>query len=78
MQEYINYRNDWDFFNYVWAYNWTVSTVNGFNAAAGRKGLISPYAFPNYAYGLSYSNGQISHATVYPSAAVAGAFDIPQ
>jgi hypothetical protein len=78
MQEYIRYKVDWDFFNYVWAYNWTISTVNGLNRAAGRPGNLSSYAFLTNQDQLSYTNGLISHAAVYISAAAAGAFMIPQ
>lgn len=58
-QEYNRYKNDWTYFNHVWSYNYTVSTL----WAAGTP--TSYYAFPTSDAALSYSNGQASHVAYY-------------
>lgn len=62
IQEYVNYQRDWVFFNTVWSYNYTVSTLNG---QGGR--LYQPWQFLSSQDRASYSNGQSAHASVYPS-----------
>lgn len=69
-QEYIQYRNDWNFFNEVWAFNYTVSTIN-----FGEKCPRPKYEFASNAQRVSYIRGQISHVDYYPSAAAAGVFN---
>jgi hypothetical protein len=60
IQEYINYKNDWNFFNKVWAYNYTVSTLNSVNHLS-----LQPYQFMSNGDHTSYTNGQISHVSYY-------------
>jgi hypothetical protein len=69
-QEYVQYKNDWNFFNSVWAFNYTASTIN-----ATAKCPTPIYEFASNAERLSYIRGQISHVDYYPSAAAAGVFN---
>lgn len=64
IQEYVNYQRDWVFFNTVWSYNYTVSTLNG---QGGQ--LYTPWQFTSGQDRTSYSNGQAAHVAVYPSSA---------
>lgn len=69
--EYTQYKVNWDYFNTVWAYNYTVSTLNG------------PLEKPKYSWWQhltrsdlsAYSNGQLAHISAYPSTAVTGLFN---
>jgi len=67
--EYTNYVNDWNIFNRVWAYNYTVRALR---ANGGEQGF---YQFIRDSERLSYIKGQQSHASVYTVAAVAGVFN---
>lgn len=69
-QEYVQYKTDWNFFNSVWVFNYTASTIN---ATADCPTPI--YEFASNAERLSYIRGQISHVDYYPSAAAAGVFN---
>lgn len=62
IQEYTNYKTDWYFFNSVWTYNYTVSTLNS------QGNLYSPYQFMTNEHILSYSNGQLAHISFYSNA----------
>ncbi len=61
--EYLTYQKDWTFFNTVWSYNYTVSTLNG----QGGRTLYTPWQFTSGQDRTSYSNGQAAHVAVYPS-----------
>ena len=61
-QEYMNYKADWYFFNTVWSYNYTVSTLNGLG------GSNTPYRFMSNGDMISYSNGQLAHVAFYSNA----------
>jgi hypothetical protein len=61
IQEYVNFQRDWGFFNTVWSYNYTVSTLNG------QGGLYQPWQFTSGQDRTSYSNGQAAHIAAYPS-----------
>jgi len=65
IQEYIQYKNDWYFFNTVWTYNYTVSTLNG--GGRGAKSNLDPYQFMSNGDYISYINGQSEHIEVYPT-----------
>jgi len=67
--EYTAYRNDWNTFNKVWGYNYTVRALRG----AG--GSQSYYQFYSDSERLSYRRGQANHASMYVDAAAAGAFN---
>ena len=60
IQEYINYKHDWNLFNTVWSYNYTVSTLNG------TSGSYNPWQFSSNGSAVSYSNGQSAHVACYP------------
>jgi len=65
IQGYINYKNDWNMFNSVWAYNYTVSTLNGLSVASGSSALYNPWQFMSNGDLVSYSNGQQAHISFY-------------
>ncbi len=61
--QYIDYMADWTTFNNVWAFNYTVSTLNS-------KGIYTAYySFHTNQEQLSCLRGQLAHATVYPYSA---------
>ncbi len=64
IQEYITYKLDWNIFNTVWSYNYTISTLNG---QAG-KPLYSYYQFLTIDDQVSYLRGQTAHASYYSNA----------
>lgn len=64
----------WDFFNYVWAYNVTVSTINGNLGPAQISEWKDRYQFITPADRVSYIKGQVQHESEYPDAATLGAF----
>lgn len=65
-EEYTRYKMDWERFEYIWAYNYTVSTVR---QASPKDTTIHPYLFLNNNERIAYKNGQSAHAAVYSSAA---------
>lgn len=67
--EYAAYKNDWNIFNKVWAYNYTVSALR---AAGGGQ---SYYQFLSDSERLSYRRGQDNHVSMYPADAATGAFN---
>ena len=62
IQEYRNYKTDWYFFNKVWTYNYTVSTLNGLGKSNNY------YQFMSNGDLISYSNGQLAHVAFYSNA----------
>ncbi len=60
IREYIAYKNDWYFFDNVWSYNYTVSTIR-----STENLYVRPYHFLNNAEMVSYSNGQSAHVAYY-------------
>jgi len=62
-QEYNRYKNNWSYFNHVWSYNYTVSTLRSTTSNTS----IHYYAFPTNAAIHAYSNGQAAHAAYYTS-----------
>ena len=57
-----NYRNDWNTFNRIQAFNSNVSTLR----SAGEQG-ISYYTYVNYAEKESFRNGQQLHTLYLPN-----------
>lgn len=53
---------DWERFEHIWSYNYTVSTLR---AASPKDTTIRPYQFLNNNERISYKNGQAAHASVY-------------
>jgi len=70
-QEYYYYKNDWRFFQFVWEYDYSVSTLNG---QAGTT-VYDYYEFANNTYRMSYINGQAAIISQYIDAARTGQFD---
>jgi hypothetical protein len=66
IQEYTTYKMDWEIFNKVWAYNYTVSTLNGRTG----KSTYSYYQFLTIEDQVSYIRGQGAHAAFYSNAPV--------
>jgi hypothetical protein len=60
IQEYVNYKNNWNFFDTVWSYNYTISTLN---STSDR--VFTPYKFLSNGEIVSYSNGQAAHIEFY-------------
>jgi hypothetical protein len=56
----------WDFFNYVWAYNVTVSTINGGLGPANIKKWKDKYQFLTPADRTYYVKGFVAHQAEYP------------
>ena len=74
IQEKITYNYEWNTFNTVWAYNYTVSTVNGLGGLTG-IGANSPWQHINNKERIAYRRGQIFHVQAYPDAGAAGVFN---
>ena len=64
IQEYINYKNDWNFFETVWSYNYTISTLNGLSGGS----RYSPWQFMSNGDIVSYTKGQLAHFAFYSNA----------
>ena len=69
--ELTSYRYQWETFNRVWMYNYTVSSLNG----SVQKKQYSPWQFVNKNEQLAYSNGQMAHISYYSTAGAAGQFN---
>ncbi len=65
IQEKIKYNYEWNLFNQVWSYNYTVSTLNGLTGTRDN----SPWQFLIKDENIAYQRGQIWHTTAYPSSA---------
>jgi len=63
--EYTVYQTDWNIFNRIWAYNYTVRALGSGNY----------YQFVTDSERISYIKGQSSHVSVYSDAASAGVFN---
>lgn len=57
-KQYMDYTNDWNTFNSIWAYNYTANILN-----------VQPYVFKSSSEYLSFKRGQLAHVNVYTSAA---------
>jgi hypothetical protein len=71
-EQWTNFKKDWFKFNQVWAYNYTVSTLN---ASLPAKSQYARYQFLTYDEKASYVKGQTYHVIGYPTQAAAGAFN---
>ncbi len=69
--ELTSYRYQWQTFERIWMYNYTVSTLNG----TAQKKAYSPYQFVNKNEQYGYSNGQLAHIAYYSTAGAAGQFN---
>jgi hypothetical protein len=70
--EWVDYKDDWSVFNSIWAYNYTVSTLNG-NSTTGAK--RSPWVMLSNRQKMQYLRGQSAHVAVYPTAGSSGQFN---
>lgn len=61
-REYTVYKSDWDVFNRIWVYDYSVSTLNGRGPGTVN---YSYYDFANYSEKMSYMNGQTAHIAYY-------------
>jgi hypothetical protein len=59
--EWTTYKTEWETFNKIWCYNYTVSTLN--SQAAGIK--YEPYKFLSYNQRVAYIKGQAAHIAYY-------------
>jgi hypothetical protein len=77
-REYTVYKSDWDTFNRIWAYDYSVSTLNSINSilvpitSTGPTNVIklntNPYLyykFQDNSERMSYTNGQNAHIEYY-------------
>ena len=62
-QEYYKYSNTWNYFQTVWVYNYSVSTLN----AAAEVPYYGPYEFNTNENRIAYIQGQAYHGAQYPS-----------
>jgi hypothetical protein len=70
--ELRKYTDDWQTFDRVWMYNYTVRDLLKIGAN------VSYYIFEDVAERKSYKSGQSSHVSMYPQAASLGVFnDVP-
>jgi len=67
--ELRKYTDDWQTFDRVWMYNYTVRDLLKTGAN------VSYYVFENLAERRSYRAGQASHVSMYPAAAAKGVFN---
>jgi hypothetical protein len=59
--EWTTYKIEWETFNKIWSYNYTVSTLN--SQASGIK--YEPYKFLSYNQRVAYIKGQAAHIAYY-------------
>jgi hypothetical protein len=63
-QNYMKYKADWNYFNTVWAYNYTTSTINLLNNTK-----TPAYEFQTTEKKLSYLRGKTYHLEYYSTIA---------
>lgn len=72
--EYIQYALDWNNFNAVWIYNYTITSLNMIATIGRRPGEykipIGPYEFTSGDQRISYRLGQESHVAAYPMSSI--------
>jgi len=61
-QQYMDYTDDWTTFNNIWAFNYTVSSIN-----ASKISHANIYTFVSNKEYLSFLRGQQAHIIAYPS-----------
>ena len=60
-QEWTEYKDSWYTFNRIWAYNYSVSTINGTQDQKKR-----PWQFVSNKERVNYVKGQTAHVENYP------------
>jgi hypothetical protein len=68
--EWLDYKENWDLFNKVWIYNYSISTLNG---ERGTSKL--PWMYTSNRERSMYLKGQSAHVETYPEAGSAGQFN---
>lgn len=72
-QEFTQYKYDWELFNRIWIYNYTIQTLNK-NASAyqpyGPYPILEPYRFISQDELISYTNGLMAHSSAYPESSI--------
>ena len=66
-QEYTEYKVDWDMFNQIWSYDYTVKSLNKIASIYGPAPLIPPYEYKSQGEVASYTRGLTAHVAAYPS-----------
>jgi len=64
-QEYTEYKYDWNIFNRIWIYNYTIKTLNT-NASVYGPGKLQPYEYRTQTEIAAYKNGLYAHVAAYP------------
>ena len=59
--EWTMYKIEWDIFNKIWTYNYSVSTINGL----AQQKVYEPYKFLSYDQRVAYIKGQQAHVAYY-------------
>lgn len=68
-REYIKYKINWETFNRIWIYNYTIQTLNK-NASASypqNPPILPDYEFVSEQERISYIQGQDAHISAYPN-----------
>jgi hypothetical protein len=63
--EWNTYKIEWTTFNQIWAYNYTVSTLNGQGGSGSDQKKKEPYHFLSYNQRVAYIKGQLAHIAYY-------------
>lgn len=69
-QDYSEYKSDWDTFNKIWIYNYTIETLNTNASAYGPYGsypILGRYEYHSQDERVSYIRGHYTHVSAYPS-----------
>jgi len=70
--EYNQYIVDWNTFNKVWIYNYTITSLNliATIGTSNFKPIISQYEFPSGDQRISFIRGQGAHVAAYPASSL--------
>jgi len=72
-QEYTSYKLDWETFNMIWTYDYTIKTLNKNASVYGplsASAIIPPYEYKSQGEVISYIRGLESHVSAYPSSTI--------
>ena len=76
-QNYIQYKYDWDVFNRVWIYNYTIETLNKNASVVPGSRLLNSYEFQSQDERTSFVRGKYAHSYVYPASTSLFVFEPP-
>ena len=68
-QEYTQYKYDWDIFNRIWIYDYTIKTLNK-NASVDGIGTLVPYEYISQDESLAYKRSLYAHVAAYPISSI--------